>query len=62
VVSAGFRHYRFLVELRDRYVLDLSGDSDRRIDRRVAIASQLMSSRGRSGSSSHGRSPARTRC
>jgi hypothetical protein len=38
VVSAGFRHYRFVVELRDRYVLDLSGDSARRIDRRVAIA------------------------
>jgi hypothetical protein len=38
VVSAGFRHYRFLVELRDRYVLDLSGDRDRRIDRRVATA------------------------
>jgi energy-coupling factor transporter ATP-binding protein EcfA2 len=31
VVSAGFRHYRFLVELRDRHVLDLSGGSDRRV-------------------------------
>ena len=30
--------YRRLVALRDRYILDLSGDPDRVIDRRVALA------------------------
>jgi hypothetical protein len=33
---AGHLNRKF--QLRDRYVLDLSGDSDRRIDRRLAIA------------------------
>jgi len=33
---AGHLNRKF--QLRDRYVLDLSGDSDRRVDRRLAIA------------------------
>src|SRR5438874_1791670 len=31
-------HLNRKFQLRDRYVLDLSGDSDRRVDRRLAIA------------------------
>jgi DNA-binding transcriptional regulator LsrR (DeoR family) len=33
---AGHLNRKF--QLRDRYILDLSGDSDRRVDRRLAIA------------------------
>ena len=35
-LAAGRMDRKF--QLRDRYVLDLSGDTERRIDRRVAVA------------------------